>query len=200
MEAGNVTLNLLLALLIFTTFVKTATVLSICRYGLGLLGFEFGAVCLVVSLALSIFMCPPELTAVGFPDVIFSRTQNVEVASVADALTPYMERRVDPSIRRYLGHQGAGEAKNLDQEEPKRVGGLRELVPLYVLSELKAAFQVGCLLLVPFVVIDLVSAHLLALLGVQQLAAQAVSLPLKILVFMASGGWGLLGKKILGFE
>jgi type III secretion protein R len=55
------------------------------------------------------------------------------------------------------------------------------------------------MLLIPFVLIDLLVAHFLALLGVQQLSAHAVSLPLKILVFVGAGGWGLLGSKLLGF-
>jgi type III secretory pathway component EscR len=54
------------------------------------------------------------------------------------------------------------------------------------------------MLLIPFVLIDLLVAHVLALLGVQQVAAQTVSLPIKIVVFVVAGGWGLLGSKLLG--
>jgi len=70
----------------------------------------------------------------------------------------------------------------------------------FVLSELKSAFQLGCLLLVPLVIIDLLGAHLLALLGVQHLSVQVVTLPLKIMTFIAAGGWGSLGKKLIGVE
>jgi flagellar biosynthesis protein FliP len=202
MDATTPALALLLTLLLFTTFVKTATVLSICRYGLGLVGFEFGAVCLVVSLGLSLFLCPPELTALGFPDALFSRSQTVQPQAVTEALIPFMQRRVDPGISKYF----APVAKDSSLEEVDKPSDpstaattLRSLAPSYVLSELKSAFQLGCMLLVPFVLIDLLAAHILALVGVQQLSAHTVSLPLKILVFIVAGGWGLLGSKLLGF-
>lgn len=194
-------LGLVLALLLFTSFVKTTTVLTICRYGLGLVGFEFGAVCLIVSLVLSLVASPPELTNIGFPEALFSRQGVPSPQAVSDALMPFMKKKVDPEIERALfsGRQGAAAVAN---GESASVSGmeLRDLAPAFVLSELKQGFQVGCMLLVPLVAIDLLSAHLLALLGIQHMAAQVVALPLKILVFIASGGWGLLGKKLLGLE
>ena len=81
--------------------------------------------------------------------------------------------------------------------EPRSV---RSLAVAFVLSELKSAFQLGCILLVPLVLIDLLGAHLLALIGVQHLSAHVVTLPLKIMTFIAAGGWGALGKKLLGVE
>jgi flagellar biosynthetic protein FliP len=195
--SGNV-LGLLLALLLFTSFVKVATVLSICRYGLGLVGIEFGVVCLVVALALSVLATPPELQALGFPEALLTRSETIEPKAIGDALVPFMERRVDPLVAEQVARvpaevdvQGATAGKS---------GGLRTLVPAFVLSELKSAFLVGCMILVPFVVIDLLVAHVLALVGVQQLAVQTVALPLKLLLFVVSGGWELLGKKLLGME
>jgi flagellar biosynthesis protein FliP len=202
METTLPAIGLIVTLLLFTTFVKTATVLSICRYGLGLLGFEFGAVCLVVSVGLSLFMCPPELTALGFPDALFSRSANIQPQAVTEALIPFMERRVDPGISKYFAPVAADSSlEEADKPKDPSVAAttLRSLAPAYILSELKSAFQLGCMLLIPFVLIDLLVAHILALVGVQQLAAHTVSLPLKILVFVVAGGWGLLGSKLLGF-
>lgn len=195
---------LIAVLLVCTTFVKIATVLSIVRYGLGLLGFEFGAVCVVVAAGISLFMCPPELTALGFPDVLFSRSEPTQPQQVTQALIPYMQRRVDPDIGKYFLPVAADSSLDTDDPPKQQVSEsavtLRTLAPAYLLSELKAAFQVGILILVPFVLIDLLVAHVLALVGVQQLAAYTVSLPLKLLLFIVSGGWGLLGQKLLGFE
>ncbi len=202
MEPTSSAVTLLVTLLLFTTFIKTATVLSICRYGLGLIGFEFGAVCLVVSMGLALFMCPPELTALGFPDALLSRSQNVQPQAVTQALVPFMERRVDPGISKYfipVAPDSSLEESEAPQQPSAEAATLRTLAPAYLLSELKSAFTIGCMLLIPFVLIDLLVAHFLALLGVQQLSAHAVSLPLKILVFVGAGGWGLLGSKLLGF-
>ena len=200
MDASSSSLILLVTLLLFTGFVKILTVLSICRYGLGLIGFEFGVVCLAVALGISLFLCPPELTALGFPDVMLFRSQTTQPEAVRDALVPFMKRRLDPGIAKHFvegSKDGEGQAKS----EPASIQmSLRTLVPGFLLSELKSAFQIGCLLLIPLVLIDLLSAHLLALLGVQSLTAHAVSLPLKIIVFIAAGGWGALGSKLMGVD
>jgi flagellar biosynthesis protein FliP len=203
MDASSATITVLLTLLLFTTFVKIATVLSICRYGLGLVGFEFGCVCLVVSLGLAIFFCHPELTALGLPEALISRPQSVQPQAVQEALLPFMQRRTDASIQRYLQTKNKDAVSSEGADQPgadSKSVSLRDLAPAFLLSELKQAFQVGCLLLIPLVVIDLLAAHVLALVGMQQLAASVVSLPLKILVFIAAGGWGLLGRKLIGVE
>jgi hypothetical protein len=166
-------------------------VLSIARYGLGLVGVEFGVVCLVVAVGLSLLACPKELTSLGFPEAIFDPAKRPPTQVVVDGLVPFMQKRVDATIAQNF---------KLEQQAPEGTGELRRLAPAYLLSELKSAFQTGCMILVPLVAIDLLVAHLLALLGVRQLAAQSVALPLKLLVFIASGGWGLLGKKLLGLE
>jgi flagellar biosynthetic protein FliP len=201
MDASTSAISVLFTLLLFTTFIKTATVLSIARYGLGLVGFEFGAVCLVVAAAMAWVACPPELTALGFPEVVFSRPNVVQPQAVSQALLPYMERRIDPVIADQFS------AALSDQEKTKEPNGanrpsasLRNVVPAYILSELKSSFQLGCMILIPLVLVDLLVAHVLALVGVQSIAVAAVALPLKLILFIAAGGWGLLGKKVLGIE
>lgn len=201
MDASSNIIQVAFTLLLFTSFIKITTVLTICRYGLGLIGFEFGAVCLVVGVVLALVASPPELEKVGFPGAMFSSEKAPSVEVVAEALLPFMRARVDPDIDRGLSalrSKTAASVGGAAAEDSLR--NLRGVAPAFVLSELKSAFQVGCMLLVPLVVIDLLSAHLLALLGVQQIAATVVSLPLKLLVFIAAGGWGLLGKKLLGIE
>jgi flagellar biosynthesis protein FliP len=187
----DTSISLVLSIVLFTSFIKIATVLSICRYGLGLVGFEFGAVCLLVSLALAVFTGSPELKAAGFPEALFTKNRATQVS--AESLRPFMERRVDADIARQF---------NVTPSSDSTGGGssVKSLGVAFVLSELKNAFQLGCVLLVPLVIIDLLGAHLLALLGVQHLSAHVVTLPLKIMTFIAAGGWGALGKKLLGAE
>jgi type III secretory pathway component EscR len=201
MDAPHSALSLLVAMLLFTTFIKTATVLSIARYGLGLVGFEFGAVCLMVAVGMAWVSSPPELTALGFPEVMFSRSQSIQPQAVTQALLPYMERRIDPGI---ATHFLTPQSEQTEGQEPadavKPRATLRTVVPAYILSELKAAFQLGCMILIPLVMVDLLVAHVLALVGVQNIAAAAVALPLKLILFITAGGWGLLGKKIIGLE
>jgi len=201
MDVSSSAISIFLILLLFTTFVKTLTVLSIARYGLGLVGFEFGAVCLVVAAGLGWLASPPELTTLGFPEALFARSQTVQPQVVTQALVPYMEQRIDPLIATHFTDSKAvaGTADGTSAREAKS-SSLKSVVPAYLLSELKEGFQVGCMILIPLVVVDLLVAHVLALVGVQNIAAAAVALPLKLVLFIVAGGWGLLGKKFLGIE
>ncbi|MEY4701406.1 MAG: hypothetical protein RL326_1593, partial [Pseudomonadota bacterium] len=133
----------------------------------------------------------PELKAAGFPEALFTKSRAPQVS--VESLRPFMERRVDPGIAKQF---------NVTPDEESKVvaPSVKSLGVAFVLSELKSAFQLGCLLLVPLVIIDLLGAHLLALLGVQHLSANVVTLPLKIMTFLAAGGWSALGKKLLGVE
>ena len=66
------------------------------------------------------------------------------------------------------------------------------IVPAFLSSELRRAFEIGFLLFIPFLVVDLVIANLLAGLGMQMLSATSVSLPFKLLLFVLADGWQLL--------
>jgi flagellar biosynthetic protein FliP len=66
------------------------------------------------------------------------------------------------------------------------------LVPAYVTSELKTAFQIGFLVLIPFLVIDLVVASVLMSMGMMMLSPMIISLPFKIMLFVLVDGWSLI--------
>jgi flagellar biosynthetic protein FliP len=69
---------------------------------------------------------------------------------------------------------------------------LRVLVPAFVISELKSAFQIGFMILVPFLVIDIVVASVLMSLGMMMLSPVLVALPFKLMLFVLADGWNLL--------
>ncbi len=187
-------LTLFTTLLLFTSFIKIVTALTVFRYGVGLTGFEFGVVCLLAAFGLAVVAAPPELVQVGFPQALFTDKEKPKTDEVTKALLPFMSQRVDPVIEKALdsARQAKGQAPNPPQE-------LHTIAPAFILSELKKALSIGCLLLVPFIAIDLVVAHLMALVGITHLATSVVSLPLKLLLFLAVDGWTLLAKKLLDF-
>ena len=75
------------------------------------------------------------------------------------------------------------------------------VVPAFVITELKEAFIIGFLLFLPFLVLDMLLANILLALGMQTLSPSQVSLPFKILLFVAVDGWGLLAQGlILGYR
>ena len=71
------------------------------------------------------------------------------------------------------------------------------LVPAFVVTELTEAFAIGFLIYLPFLVIDLVVANVLLALGMQMLNPTQVSLPFKLLLFVAIDGWGLLAQALV---
>ena len=110
---------------------------------------------------------------------------------------PAIERAIEP-LRGFL----AKHAHRADRESFTKLAGelgrpatgdeVWVLAPAFVVSELKEAFAIAVLVFIPFLVIDLVVGLTLAALGIQQVSAQVIALPLKLLLFVATDGWRLL--------
>jgi len=198
-------LTVVIALMLFTAFIKIATALTIFRFGAGLHGFEFGITCLLVAFALAIAAAPPELRKLGFPGKFFNTPAQVNSSEVTSALLPYMQSHIDEKVAQSFAatsHARSGKSQNGETPESTATkdatsGDLGSVIPAFVISQLKQAFTIGCALLIPFVLIDLIVAHLLTLIGIVQLQSQIVALPLKLLLFVAVDGWSLLAHKLL---
>lgn len=81
-----------------------------------------------------------------------------------------------------------------DSEPPQSADQvpMKILVPAYVISELKTAFQIGFVIFIPFLIIDMVVASVLMSMGMMMLSPSVISLPFKIMLFVLADGWGLL--------
>ena len=86
------------------------------------------------------------------------------------------------------------------KEAPKSIEDVTifEVAPAYILSELKTAFEIGFIIFVPFIVLDLVVANVLLALGMFMLSPTIISLPFKLLIFIAVDGWGLIVNGLVG--
>ncbi len=86
------------------------------------------------------------------------------------------------------------------KEAPKSVEevGIFEVAPAYILSELKTAFEISFIIFVPFIVLDLVVANVLLALGMFMLSPTIISLPFKLLIFIAVDGWSLIVNGLVG--
>lgn len=82
-------------------------------------------------------------------------------------------------------------SKNRAPETPDEIT-LFEAAPAYMISELRTAFQIGFIIFIPFIVLDLVVANILLALGMFMLSPTIISLPFKLLIFIAVDGWGLI--------
>jgi len=79
--------------------------------------------------------------------------------------------------------------------------GLHIVIPAFIISEFRTAFEIGCLLFIPFLVIDMVVASVLLSAGMMMLPPVMISLPFKLILFIVVDGWGLLAKSLaMGFK
>jgi len=85
-------------------------------------------------------------------------------------------------------------------EQPSTIDDISmvQLIPAFMLSELRAAFQIGFVIFLPFLLVDLIVASALMALGMMMVPPASISLPLKILLFVLMDGWNLVVRALLG--
>jgi flagellar biosynthesis protein FliP len=182
-------------ILLMTCFLRIALVLSFVRTALSLQAAPSNQVIIGLSLFLTFFIMAPTWERID-----------------AEALTPYRAKQIssDEALSR-----ASAPIRNfmLKQARPKDVElfvgmaklgptpvdklPLKVVIPGFIISELRTAFQMGFLLFVPFILIDLVVATVLMSMGMMMMPPVTVSLPLKILLFVLVDGWNLVVKSIV---
>ncbi|MBT0670434.1 flagellar type III secretion system pore protein FliP [Novosphingobium profundi] len=177
--------------LMMTSFTRILVVLAILRQAIGLQQSPPNQVLIGLSLFLSLFVMAPTLDRVN-----------------ASAIAPYAANRI--GAEQAIANAGAEfhafmvrqtRARDLtlfaDMAKAPRFASPREvpfsiLLPAFVTSELKTAFQIGFMLFLPFLVIDLVISSVLMSLGMMMMSPMVVSLPFKLLLFVLVDGWALM--------
>ena len=172
-------------------------VLMIVRNAMGIQQVPPNMVVYGISLALTIFVMAPTINSVNErmkdvdikKDNVREAMKNVE--HVAQPLKDFMVKQVNPDTQIMLMET----AKQLWPEE-LYAGTTKEnflvLIPSFVISELQKGLQIGFLIYIPFIVIDLLVSNILLALGMQMVSPMTVSLPLKMLLFVLVEGWGKL--------
>ena len=177
-------------LLMMTSFTRIVIVLAILRQALGLQNSPPNQVLIGLSLFLSLFVMAPVITEVNTNAVkpysagMIGATQMIETGGNSFHAFMVKQTRVKDVT------MFAGIAKSGPYAESKDIP-FSVLLPAFVTSELKTAFQIGFLIFLPFIVIDLVVATVLMSLGMMMLSPQIISLPFKLLLFVLVDGWAL---------
>lgn len=176
--------------IMMTSFTRIIVVLSILRQALGLQQSPSNQVLIGISLFLSFFIMSPVLDRVN-----------------AEALQPYLAEEISSKQALTLAEQPIrdfmlAQTRVKDLETFLNIAGvevsneaevpLRVLIPAFVTSELKTAFQIGFMLFLPFLVIDLVVASILMAMGMMMLSPMLISLPFKLMLFVLVDGWNLI--------
>jgi flagellar biosynthesis protein FliP len=179
------------ALLMMTGFTRIVIVLSLVRQAIGTQSAPPNQVIIGLSLFLTLFVMGPTL------DKVYKDAYEPFAANQI-TFTEALDRGQVP-MRSFMGKQTrqsdlalfAKMAKYEGDVKPETVP-FRVLVPAFVTSELKSAFQIGFLIFIPFLVIDMVVASVLMSLGMMMLSPVMVALPFKLMLFVLADGWNLL--------
>jgi len=183
-------------LLLMTSFTRLIIVFSLLRQALGLQTTPPNQVLVGMSLFLTFFIMGPTLEKI-----------------YTEAYKPYSEQKMsfedavskgsDP-LRAFMLKQ----TRKPDLDLFYRIGGtppveaaqtpMRILIPAFVTSELKTAFQIGFMVFIPFIVIDLIVASVLMSMGMMMLSPVLVALPFKLMLFVLADGWNLLVGSLVG--
>jgi flagellar biosynthetic protein FliP len=179
------------ALLMMTGFTRIVIVLSLMRQALGTPASPPNQVLIGLSLFLTFFVMSPVLDRIyteAYKPLSENRiTMEEALERGAGPLKTFMlrqTREADLALFVKLSHQGA----------PAKIEdiSMRVLVPAYVTSELKTAFQIGFAVFIPFLIIDMLVASVLMSMGMMMVSPVLISLPFKIMLFVLVDGWNLL--------
>ncbi|VVD64417.1 Flagellar biosynthetic protein FliP [Pandoraea iniqua] len=188
-----------------TCYVKFSIVFVMVRNALGLQQVPSNMTLNGAALLLSMFVMLPVATAV-FNAYEANPVNFADAASVRqfidEGLAPYrayLLKYADPGLTQFFAREEMGrdgvEAALGDDEaaEPS----LFALLPAYALSEIKSAFTIGFYLYLPFVVVDLVVSSILLSLGMMMMSPVTISVPIKLILFVAMDGWSLLSQGLI---
>jgi flagellar biosynthetic protein FliP len=185
-------LSLVPALLFTVTgFTRIIIVLGFVRQGLGTNTTPPNQVLMGIALILTIFVMAPTISKIK--DVAWEPLSHHEISmtvALKDAEEPLRE-----FMFAQTGNSDIALFENLaHRKQPKTRADVPTfvLIPAFIVSELKTAFQIGFLIFLPFLIIDLIVSSTLMSMGMIMLPPTFVSLPFKILLFVLVGGWGLV--------
>lgn len=177
-------------LMLMTSFTRVVVVLSILRQATGLQQTPSNQIIIGLALFMTLFIMRPVFTQV-----------------YDQAVTPYMNDQMNLMDAANVGRVPLEEfmlaqTRTTDLEAFMNIAGvelqpgekapLTVLIPAFVTSELKTAFQIGFMLFIPFLIIDLVVASILMAMGMMMLSPMIVSLPFKLMLFVLVDGWNLV--------
>jgi len=179
------------ALMMMTAFTRIVIVLSILRTAIGTTQAPTNQIIIGLSLFLTIFVMSPVLEKIN-----------------ANALQPYLNEKISSGQALEMAQKPVsdfmmGQTRESDIDLFAKIAGVEHiaspedipftiLIPAFVTSELKTAFQIGFLLFIPFLIIDLVVASVLMSMGMMMLSPLIISLPFKIMLFVLADGWTLV--------
>ena len=179
------------ALIMMTSFTRIIIVLSILRQAMGTAQTPSNQILLGLSLFLTFFIMSPVLTT-AYNTAVKPYMEDKMSSEVAleKASEPFYEFMLNQTRESDLIM--FSEISGKGKLDPNAKVPFSLLLPSFVTSELKTAFQIGFLLFIPFLIIDLVVSSVLMSMGMMMLSPMIISLPFKLMLFVLIDGWSLI--------
>jgi flagellar biosynthetic protein FliP len=184
------------ALMLCTSFTKIIVVLSLTRNALGLQTVPPNQVLVGLALFLSLFIMGPTLSAVNKAGVQPYLNGQKTVSQAYDSGVVPLKTFMLKQTRKDDLSMMISASKEPKPANPAAVS-MTTLVPAFVLSELRAAFIIGFVIFIPFLIIDLVVSSSLMSMGMMMLPPSMISLPFKLLLFVMVDGWALIAHSLI---
>ncbi|MFN3201731.1 MAG: flagellar type III secretion system pore protein FliP [Bradymonadia bacterium] len=183
-------------LLTMTCFTRIVIVMSFIRQALGTQQTPPNQVLMGLSLFMTVFIMSPVISKVHQDALVPYMAETISQGEALDrAVAPLksfmMKETREKDLALFVQASGA--------QYPQTVNdvGMMQLVPAFVISELKTAFQMGFMIFVPFLVLDMVVASVLMAMGMMMLPPVLISLPFKLMLFVLVDGWNLLAGSLI---
>ena len=188
------------AVLMMTSFTRIIIVLSLLRHALGTQTSPPNQILIGLALFLTFFIMSPTLDRVYTEAYLPLSENKINIMQAgeraAEPMRGFMLRQTREADIAML----AGVAR-IDKIEKPEDTPLRILIPAFVISELKTAFQIGFILFIPFLIIDMVVASVLMAMGMMMMSPVMVALPFKLMMFVLVDGWHLvIGSLVQSFS
>ena len=178
-------------LVMVTSFTRIVIVLSFLRTAIGLQQTPPNSVLVGLALFLTLFVMTPTLEAVyrdGLEPLLAEEIDETEaLARAAEPVRAFMLRQARPADVALFA-----EIARIDPAPPLAETPFRILLPAFMISELRRAFEIGFLIFLPFLIIDMVVASVLMSMGMMMLPPVMISLPFKLIFFVLVDGWALV--------
>lgn len=179
------------AVIMMTSFTRIVVVMAILRQAFGLQQTPSNQVIIGLTLFMTIFIMTPvydQINEVAIQPYLNEELTSVEALDIGkEPLRFFMLEQTRLKDLSTLAEMAGIEAVDNPADLPMTV-----IIPAFIISELKTAFQIGFILFIPFLIIDLVVASILMAMGMMMLSPMIVSLPFKLMLFVLVDGWNLV--------
>lgn len=183
-------------IILCTSFTRIVVVLSFMRQALGTQNMPPNQLLIGFALFLSIFVMMPTGKSLYYNTIVPYQAKQIDATQALKGLETDLRLFMNKHVRKAdigLFFDVTGESA----PEDINAVPIHYLIPAFIISELKTAFQIGFLLYIPFIVLDMVVASVLMAMGMMMLPPMLVSMPFKLLLFVLVDGWQLVTGAIL---